>query len=137
MWQDPLGDVVLRYSLEECFIYFGCWISPGEPADYLGKLTFHDAWAVRGFHFEFLPYEVEELNYHSKILVVKDSQWLMQLSERRLSLYPEWKNWDKREYRHYVVSGHDNYYDIIATRFDEQIVPEGEAGEMARLIYET
>ena len=137
IWQDPQGNVVLRYSREECFIYFGCWTEAGEPADYLGKLKFHHAWAVKGLRLEFLPYKIKEHKCHSKIFAIEDSQWLKQMSEQRLRNYPDWKSRDNQEYRHYVVSGHDNYYDVIATGFDEQIIPESEAGEMVKLIYET
>ena len=136
VWQDPQGDVILHYSREDCSVYFGCWAGAGEPAAYLCRLTFHHAWAVRGFCLEFLPYKIPEHKYRSCVYRVEGSTWLKQVSEQRHRNYPEWKSWDGREYLHYVVSGHDNYCDIIAAGFDEQIIPESEAGEMARLIHE-
>jgi hypothetical protein len=136
VWQDPQGNVVLRYSREECVIYFGCWTDAGIPADYIGQVTFHNAWAVRGLCLEWHGYKIAETHYHSSILSVENSKWLSQLSEQRLTLYPNWKQWDTREYLHYVVSGHDNYYDVVATGFEESIVPESEAGELAALIHE-
>ena len=136
LWQDPQGNVVLRYSRETCLMYFGCWTDAGEPADYLGQLTFHNAWAIRGLRLESHSYKIKRHEYHSNILVVENSEWLPQVTEQRLKNYPEWKTWDTRKYFHYVVSGHDNYYDIIATGFEENIVPENEAGELAKLIHE-
>jgi hypothetical protein len=136
VWQDPQGNVVLRYSREECLLFFGCRTEAGDPADYLCQLKFHHAWAVRGLRLEYLPYRIKDHKYHSRILLVENSQWLRQVSQQRVENYPEWRTWDTREYLHYVVAGHDNYYDIIATGFDELIVPENEAGELATLIHE-
>jgi hypothetical protein len=133
-WQDPQGDVVLRYSRERCHIYFGCWVDAGTPADYLCELTFHNAWAARGLCLEGAPYKTNPHSYHSFILVVEESRWLQQLAAQRLEYYPRWKSWDTREYLHYVVEGHDNYYDIVATGFDEAIVFEADAGELTALI---
>jgi hypothetical protein len=61
---------------------------------------------------------------------------LHQVSAKRLQYYPEWKTWDTREYQHYVVQGHDNYYDIIASGFEETTLSESDAGELAHLIRE-
>lgn len=134
VWQDPQGDVVLRYSLEECHIYFGCWEAAGILAKYLCELTFHQAWAVRGVRLGGAPYKIGPPYLRSSILVVEASRWLEEVTALRLEYYPEWKSWDKREYLHYAVSGHDIYYDIIATGFDERIVAEADAGEFVRLI---
>jgi|SRR5215831_6002629 len=136
VWQDPQGDVVLRYDREQCLVYFACWIDAGVPADYLCRLTFHHAWAVRAFRLETLPYETREPHYRSSIFVVDDSCWLREVSEQRLRSYPNWKHWDRREYQHYVVKGHDNYYDVVASSFEETTVPETEAGDLARLVLE-
>ncbi len=91
--------------------------------------------AVEVFTLEGLPYQIKE-HRRSCIYEIENSEWLKQVSEQRLRNYPEWKNWDKRKYRHFVVSGHDNYYDIIATDFEEQKIPEDEAGELVKLIRE-
>jgi hypothetical protein len=136
VWQDPQGDVVLHYSREDCSVYFGCWASAGVPADYLCKLTFEDGWAVRGYCLESFPYEIKEPHHRSCIYEVENSQWLEQVSQQRIKNYPEWKKWDQRAYRHYVVSGHDNYYDIVATNFDERTVAPNEASDLVRLIHE-
>lgn len=136
VWQDPQGDVVLHNSRTECFIHFGCWISNIEPADYICKLIFHNVSAVRGFRFEYTPHESKEFKYHSSISVIENSRWLEQLNEQRLKHHPEWEKLDEKKYKHFVVSGHDNYYDIIASGFDEEIISRNDAGELKRLIDE-
>ena len=135
VWQDPQGDVVLYYSREGCNVSFGCWAAAGEPADYICELGFNHAWAVRGVNSEYLPYEIQEQN-RSCIYEVTDSEWLKHESEQRSRSYPEWKKWDSRLYHHYVMSGHDNYVEVIAASFEERLVSRREAGELARLIDE-
>lgn len=135
VWQDPQCDVVLHAGRDGCAVYFGCWAIAGEPADYICKLTFTHGWAVRGYNSEFLPYERGGCS-RSCIYEIENSEWLRQETTQREKNYPEWKEWDKKSYHHYVVSGHDNYYEIIAASFDEQIILRADAGEMARLIDE-
>jgi hypothetical protein len=134
VWQDPQGNVVLHHSREECEVFFGCWKETGEPADYLCKLTFRGATAVRGLCLDDLPYQIKE-HRRSCIYEVKNSIWLEQVKEQWLNRYPE-SNWDTAKDRHFFISGHDNYYDILATDFEEQKIPEDEAGELAKLIRE-
>lgn len=122
-WQDPQGDVVLKYSRQECIIFFGCWISSAEPADYIGELTFEQAWAVRGVCTEYMPYRIKGKMPHSCIFEIQTSIWLDEASEQRVKSYPNWRKWDRRTYHHYVVDGHDNYYEILASGFSEGRVP--------------
>lgn len=134
-WQDPQGDVVLQHSRNGCTISFACWDDAGQPADYICKLVFDHAWAVRAVNSEFLPYEINEPQ-RSCVYEIKDSEWLIGISKQRSDYYPEWRNWDKRSYHHYVVRGHDNYCEVVAEAFVERIVPRDEAGELASLIDE-
>ena len=134
-WQDPQGDVVLHKSRASCTISFGCWEAAGEPSDYICQLSFSNAWAVRGINPEYLLYEYEA-HHRSCIYEIEGSAWLKQESEMRSKCYPRWREWDSRLYRHYVVRGHDNYFEIIAASFEERVVSRSEAGELARLIDE-
>lgn len=133
VWKDPQGDVVLHYSCESCVVYFGCWVTNTQPADYLCKLNFHRAWAVRGYLGE-EDYHVQEHDYRSYIYRVKNSEWLQQEYNRRLTASPDWKQWDNNTYNHYVVSGHDNYYDIIAVDFTETTISFDGAGDLLRVL---
>ena len=134
VWQDPQGDVVLRHSREHCVIFFGCWSDVGTPAAYVGQVTFQHAWAVRGVRVEWHGYDIASTNSRSSILSIENSGWLSQLTEQRRKLYPNWNVRNADEYLHYVVSGHDNYYEIIATGFEETTVSLADAGELAYLI---
>lgn len=136
VWQDPQGDVVLHASRDECVIYFACWASSGEPADYICRLGFSHAWAVRGYCSESPPYERSD-GGRSSVLEVKNSAWLREASAERQKNYPRWREWDVRTYHHYVVTGHDNYFEIIAAGFAEQTLSRAAAGELARLIDES
>src|SRR3712207_6870595 len=60
-WRDWSSDVCSSdLSRDDCLIYFGCWAETGEPADFICKLTFQDAWAVQGYRLEYMPYQVVE-----------------------------------------------------------------------------
>src|SRR5262245_1333051 len=132
-WQNPQGDVVLHHSRDTCIVSFGCWDAQGQPADYICQLKFHHAWAVHAVNSEFLPYELADTQ-RSCIYEVEDSAWLKRESEQRVQNYPQWREWDQQSYHHYVVSGHDNYCEVIAASFEECIVPREKAGELVKLI---
>jgi hypothetical protein len=121
VWQDPQGDVVLYHSRGECIISFACWDAAGDPADYICQLRFDHAWAVRGLRSEFLPYEYAA-HHRSCIYEAVDSKWLEQERQLRSQNYPDWLSWDRKEYQHYIVSGHDNFVEVIASSFEEEIV---------------
>ena len=134
VWQDPQGDVVIKHSRSECAVYFGCWTNAGEPADYICELQFEHTWAVRGYCSEYLPYLVKQGLPRSSVYEIANSTWLRQASEQRLSDYPRWRDWDKKKYHHYVIHGHDNYYEILASGYSEKQISCDEAGELKRLI---
>lgn len=138
VWQDPVGDVILEHSRSKCAVYFGCWINAGEPADYVCELQFDHAWAVRGHRSEILPYRPGRGHQppHSGIYKVENSTWLQQASKQRAADYPNWRNWDAKDYFHFVVLGHDNYYEIIAAGFSEKKISYEDAGELKRLVDE-
>ena len=57
---------------------------------------------------------------------IENSSWLEQCIKTRVARYPDWLAWDKRVYHHFVFSGHDNYVQIIAERFEAAIATEVE-----------
>ena len=134
-WPDPQGDVVLHHSREGCAIYFGCWTTNAEPAEHICRLTFAHPWAIRGFNSEYSPYEYEK-HSRSCIYEIVHSVWLADETSRRSKNYPEWRKHDSRTYHHYLVKGHDNYYEVIASGFVEESIARDEAGELTRLIDE-
>ncbi|AMP98773.1 hypothetical protein AY601_1864 [Pedobacter cryoconitis] len=125
VWADPQGDVILEKSRDYCYLYFDCWLEKelwiNEEvtwADYIGKITFNNAWAVKSLDIEFYDiYPKEESIYKSSICRVENSLWLEEMTMKRSKTYKEWLSWDERIYKHFHFSGHDNYFDIIAENY--------------------
>jgi hypothetical protein len=121
-WQDPQGDVVLIYSEFECSIFFACWVQRGVPADYVCLLSFTEAVATRSFPREYTPYEIEPSDYASYVLEVTDSPWLHEQKRERKRLdetvyrHNPGRPWNAR---HFVVTGHDIYHEILAASYME------------------
>jgi len=134
VWQDPQGDVILIYSENECSVYFACWAGAGEPADFIGHLSFDHGCGVRSFHREFSPYQVSNPG-KSEILRIPDSE-----------LVREHLAYRKRHYshlppklvvpNHYVVRGHDIYHEILADGFVCNKIPNEDVTDprLVRLI---
>jgi len=100
------------------------------------RIAFHHAWEVRGYCAEYLPYQGKKGLSVSSVYEIEASTWLRQACNQRLENYPHWWNWDVKEYTHYIVQGHDNYYELLASGFTEKRIPYQEAGELQRLIDE-
>jgi hypothetical protein len=120
-WQDPQGDILLIYSEHECSVFFGCWESSGEPADYICRLSFERASAVRSFRREYIPYRLPEHTAHSYILRVSNSDLHREHIEYRNRRYPN-VGYSTSEHSHFVVVGHDIYHEILATQFAETTI---------------
>jgi hypothetical protein len=73
-WKDPQSDVIVIFSERECSVYFSCWTSAGEPADFIGKLSFNGAAAVRSLDHEFNPYQYEG-SFRFPILIWSEIEW--------------------------------------------------------------
>jgi hypothetical protein len=125
-WQDPQGDIVLLYAERECSIFFPCWLSQGEPADFIGQLSFEHASAVRSFSREFLPYQLPEHSHHSYILAVPESDMVREHLAYRQHYYPQWPGTRRT---HYVVVGHDIYHEILATGYTETTISRQEISD--------
>lgn len=127
-WQDPQGDIVLVYSEHECSIFFGCWVASGEPADYICHLSFQLAAVVRSFPREILPYRFPLNTTRPCILRIPDSDLLRELVVYRQRHYPQLP-FDPSQYRHFVITGHDIYHEILATGFSEATIPASELND--------
>jgi hypothetical protein len=134
-WQDPQGDVILVFSEHECSVYFGCWSSAGEPADFIGHLSFQSASAARSFDREFLPYRAPKHEHRSYILSISDSEFIREHIAYRRQHYPG-SRLDAGDRVHYVVAGHDIYHEILAASFAATKIPKQEVtdGRLRRLI---
>jgi len=124
IWQDPQGEVVLHYSERECSVFFLCWQNSGEPADYIGHLSFDHAHAVRSYSREFLPYRLPAHKHHSYILSISDSELVREHTEYRKSRYPQWPS--RTTPIHFVVVGHDIYHEILADGYSATTIKKDE-----------
>lgn len=136
VWQDPQGNPLLVFSEHLSLVFVGCWVEAGAPADYICRLTFNSAWAARSYRIEYLPYVIKEHLHRSLIYEVVNSTWLEESSYRRSKCYPEWRDGNKRVYHHYVVQGHDEYVEVIAEGFSEEIISEDRFREILPLLYQ-
>lgn len=135
VWPDPQGNPLLIVSEHVTLVYLECWSVPAEPADYVCKLTFDHCWATRTMSIEFSPYESRHVAPPSQIYEVSDSLFLKQSTELRQRYYPEWKNWDTSVYRHFVISGHDAFVEVIAKGYLEERVQINEVKYLLPLLY--
>jgi hypothetical protein len=126
-WCDPQGDSLLIYTAKECSIYRGCWVASAEPADYICHLAFHDVSAVRSYPREFVPYQ-RTPTHHSSLLCILDSDLIQEHIAYRQRHYPSSVR-DTLRLRHYIVSGHDFYLDILATGFTEATIPHSQIAD--------
>ncbi|PWJ31141.1 hypothetical protein BC781_1251 [Sediminitomix flava] len=140
IWQDPQGDLILEKSREYCYVYFGCWDkkSPPNYAEYIGRIEFINAWSVRSLDVEF--YDIHprgEYLYPSSIYIIKNSEWFKDVFNIRNEYYSDsWTKWKDKNYKHYLVKGHDNYFEIIAEDFEVKKIDKAQAGKYAVLIEE-
>ena len=132
-WCDPQGDSLVIYTAEECSVYRGCWVASAEPSDYICHLAFHDVAAVRSFPREFVPYRWTP-THRSSLLCLLDSDLIQEHIAYRQHHYPSSVR-DTSRLRHYVISGHDFYHDILATGFTEAAIPQSEITDERLLQY--
>jgi len=134
-WQDPQGYVILVFSERECSIYFGCWFAAGQPADFIGHLSFRRASAARSFQREFLPYRVPEHRDHSYVLSITDSEFIREHVAYRERHYHDRRAQDQV---HYVVVGHDIFHEILAESFTATRIPKQEVtDDRLRILIDT
>lgn len=136
IWADPQGNVVMEKSRDHCCIYFACW-EDNVPtySNYLGKITFINAWAVNSLDVEFYDiYPKEDWKYKSSITIVENSVWLSHVMIQRTKHYDNWTKWKDKSYKHYHFSGHDNYFDVIAEDFMVEKIALADEPKYARLL---
>ena len=62
-------------------------------------------------------YSEKEWKYKSSICIVENSIWLNEMILKRAKSDTFWLKKDKKIYKHFHFSGHDNYFDIIAEEY--------------------
>jgi hypothetical protein len=122
-WPDPQGDVLLSYSGEECLLHYACWLAPGDPADFICRLSFQKAAVVRAFRREYVPYPIPENARRGYMLQILNSEFTKEHSAYRQRFYSHIPA-DTTLRNHYVFCGHDIYYEIFAAGFTETVISQ-------------
>jgi hypothetical protein len=120
IWQDPQGDLIIEKGRDFCRVYFACWKDDeaGEYADHIGKIIFENAWAIKSLDVEFYDIRPKiDWQFKSSICTVENSKWLDEVIGMRSKYYDNWTKWKNKKYKHYLVRGHDNYFEIVAENF--------------------
>jgi hypothetical protein len=130
--QDPQGNLVLQVQEGACAVLFEALDEEGdELSAHLGRLRFAHCWASEYVALSptfALPLD-QPCTAQAFLYELADSPWLAEKIAHRLREYPEWLGWDRRTYRHYVVSGHHNCCHVVATGFELDLVPRSRGPE--------
>ncbi len=124
--QDPQSNLSINISEGLCEVTFLLWdLDDQEVTTHKGRLIFHGCWAA-----EYLGVEMYTCDRPSELClpniflsVIGESQWCANKTQQRAEVYPTWLAWDKREYIHYLLQGHDHWIQVLARSFEFQIVP--------------
>ncbi|WP_223556395.1 hypothetical protein [Lysinibacillus sphaericus] len=119
-WMAPNDYMNIEYIGDTMYCYFKIWNTPGEYSKKIGILTFESIWAVRfqrNRRLNYYPLE-EEHSFRSYYLMVPNSSWLTSLIKLRDEEDSEWRNFDKKEYFHYVIQNNDHYIEIISSEIN-------------------
>lgn len=93
---------------------------------YKGKVSFDNSWACEYVGMEVYPYSESKELCSSELFLWKltRSGWFEEKVNQRSKIYPTWLDWDKRVYLHYLILGHYNCIQIIASGFKIDLIPE-------------
>ncbi len=76
---------------------------------------------------------VAESSARSYYLEVENSQLLERLASDRSNRDPDWRRYDRRDYKHYIVESHDFYLDLVASRVTFSRLQGNDAESLFRL----
>lgn len=121
---DHIEDAVLVYSSRECTVYLVGEGDQEEPS--IIKLTFKDARCVRSARTDLSPaigiYPSQPAD--SFLVELTPSQWAIDAHNAYTyagsSLQPRG--------RHFVISNHDVFHEVLAESFEESLITPGDAG---------
>lgn len=130
VWKDPQSFVLLEHVRDEARIFFRCRDDAGNPLNEVGCIHFQGVWHVHSErHLAMKGYpDVAATELRSYYLWVPESGLVKALTEKRCAWDPDWKQYDKRQYLHYVIESHDFHYDIVAASAAFSLIPASESG---------
>lgn len=56
----------------------------------------------------------EDDDFNSCYWIINDSSWLKKLIMERESHFSDWRDYDRSEYKHYIIQSNQYYIEIIA-----------------------
>jgi hypothetical protein len=123
--QDPQSNLSITISEGLCEVTFLLWdLDDQEVTTHKGRLIFHGCWAA-----EYLGVETNTCDRSSEpclpnifLSAIGKSHWLSHKTQQRAEIYPTWLTWDKNDYIHYLLRGHDHRIQVLARSFEFQIV---------------
>ena len=134
VWRDPQGYVLVEHVRDEAWCSFQCLDEHGQPdRTVAGCLHFPGVWHICSTRFQALrgyP-AVTDSDLRSYYLEVRESGLLKRLEAERAEHDPAWREYDRRDYRHWIVESHDFYTEIIAP---EPTFSRIEGTELSRLL---
>ena len=134
VWKDPQSFVLLEHVRDEARAFFRCWDDAGNPVNEVGCIHFQGVWYLHSARFlatKGYP-DVAATELRSYYLRVPESDLVKELMEKRIAQDPDWRQYDKRHYLHYVIECHDFYYDIVAVSAAFSLLPASESGGLLR-----
>jgi hypothetical protein len=116
VWQAPNDDVCIKHKGDELDIFFKIWLDAGRYSKFDGVLTFKKVWGVRFERHKRLQYypNREDDDFNSCYWIINDSSWLKKLIMERESYFSDWRDYDRSEYKHYIIQSNQYYIEIIA-----------------------
>jgi len=126
--QDPQSNLTILINEGICqATFFLLDANDAEVTDHQGRLIFHNCWAAEFLSSELNPYSCASGQCIPGIFLTKvlEAKWYADKIRDRVAIYLNWRTWDKRVYTHYLLSGHDNYVQIIASDFTFEVIPKG------------
>lgn len=128
VWQITSEFAIIEQYYDEVTVLFLFWDeNKKEVLDKVGRLFFSGVWTMRYSRFKtrYYPNEIDH-EFRSCYLIVKNSKWLNSLKRERSKRDKDWRKYDQRKYKHFVVNNNAYYVEIIAPKVKFDIIDKSE-----------
>ncbi|WP_218057747.1 MULTISPECIES: hypothetical protein [unclassified Gilliamella] len=115
-WQAPNDDIVIKSKGDTLTAYCKIWYKPAKYSKFTGIFEFSNVWAMRFERNKQCAYysHCDSDDFNSCYWVIPESSWLEQLVNERQSHFPNWQQYDRGDYWHYIIQSHSFYVEVIA-----------------------
>ncbi|MWP61564.1 hypothetical protein GQ593_04250 [Gilliamella sp. Pas-s25] len=115
-WQAPNDDIVINSKGDTLTAYCKIWYKPAKYSKFTGIFQFSNVWAMRFERNKQCAYysHCDSDDVNSCYWVIPESSWLEQLVNERQSHFPNWRQYDRGEYWHYIIQSDSFYVEVIA-----------------------